>query len=263
MTDRPLIAQHRECDGKALVLTLNNPPRNPLSEAVMDALDTSLRKAREDKGIRCVVLASSGMEYFSVGANIKEWPQIAAEGRTLEMIRNRHALIESMFHFPKPIVAALNGTAIGGSAELAVACHFRIMASTASLWWKEMDLGLFPAWGGTSILPRLVGRPRALDALVRARPIAAAEALEWGLATAIFEAAEFKAKTMEFAEHLASLPPRAVRSVLKVVSDGVLLPLANSTAMEREEVERLYASKDVVEGVSAFIQKRKAVFTGE
>lgn len=263
MTDRPLLAEHRECEGKALVLTLNNPPRNPLSEAVMDTLDRSLRAAREDRAIRCVVLASSGTDYFSVGANIKEWPQIAAEGRTMDMIRSRHALIEMMFQYPKPIVAALNGTAIGGSAELAVACHFRLMSSTAALWWKEMDLGLFPAWGGSSILPRLVGRPRALDALVRARPISAEEARQWGLATAVYESGEFKSKVLAFVESLCALPPLAVQSVLRVVTEGVMKPLGESMAIEREEVERLYSSKDIMEGVTAFIQKRKAVFTGE
>lgn len=244
-------------DGIA-VLTIDHPPANTWNLATMEEFESAVQAVEKDQEIRVLVITGAGEKCFSAGFDVKDAsnaPLISPKGRDLWLRLDR---------FPKPVIGALNGTALGGGLELALACHFRIMSdrSWALLGLTELNLGIIPGWGGTQRLPRLVGRSKALEMILFSRRIGPAEALDIGLVDRIVPPGGFFEEVMEMAGQLAERPPIAVRCVLEAFSAGLYHGPEAGLAVEAEGSNLVRETEDRQEGFQAFLEKRKPRFKG-
>ncbi len=252
-----------ESDGPVLTVTLNRPPMNPINRQMQADIRAMLEGEGADESIRAIILTGAGDRAFCAGADITEFPEINAEGAREALITNVHRLMRRVMLHPKPIIAAVNGYALGGGCELAMACHFRVVAETAQVGLPEIRLGIVPAYGGTQMLPRLVGKARALEMMLLARRITAAEALDYGWATSTAPAATLMEEARALATRLAKQAPLAVNGILKSVMLGMETTLEAGFEIEREMAAITHNTADAVEGATAFFQKREPKFQGK
>lgn len=252
-----------EYDDAVATVRLNRPPYHPLGMAVIERLEQIVGEIETDAKTRAVVLTSTGDRAFSAGADIKEFGIGVARLGLKGFIDQRLSLLARIENLPKPVVCAIPGSAMGGGLELALACHFRIAAETARLGLPEIELGIVPAWGGTQRLARTVGRAHALDLMLRARKIDAAEALRIGLLSEVCHAAALQDRAHELARELGQKAPVAMAGILKAVIRGAEGTLEEGLALEFEAVEAAGRTEDAREGVMAFLEKRKPVFRGK
>jgi len=257
MTASPVLS--RDADG-VRILTVDRPDKlNALNRATLEALDAAFAAAAEDATVRTLVLTGSGPKAFVAGADIAEMNGLSAiEGREFSLVGQR--LMRRIERLPKPVVAMLNGYALGGGLELAMACHLRIAADTARLGQPEVNLGLVPGFGGTQRLLRLAGRAAALELCLTGAPIDAARALQLGLVNRVVPAAELEAQTMQLAAQLASAAPLALRGILDAVVLGGECAIEEGLQFETAQFALLFASEDMREGTGAFLEKRKPQF---
>lgn len=250
-------------DGGVATVTVNRPNvLNALNAQTVDELRRAVLALRADPDVRVVVFTGAGEKSFVAGADINEFiGQTPGEGRDRAR-RGQHvfAIIEEL---GKPTIAAINGFALGGGCELAMACTFRIAADTARLGQPEINLGIIPGYGGTQRLARLVGRDRALDLILTGRHILAAEAFAMGLVTRVVPAADLAQEVAAFAQVLASKAPIAVRYALEAVHRGLDTTLAEGAEVEASLFGLVSATDDMREGTRAFVEKRKPAFTGK
>ncbi|MFC1990648.1 enoyl-CoA hydratase/isomerase family protein [Chloroflexota bacterium] len=258
MTYETLIVERGDNIG---IITLNRPPANPINRAVLEDLDQALTELEGDKAIRALIITGAGEKGFSAGFDVKTAGTPESEG----IDARGHEVFSRIEKFPKPVIAAINGYALGGGCELSMACHFRIMvnAERAIIGQTEIDLGIIPGWGGTQRLPRLVGKTKALEMLLLGTRISPLEALEIGLVTRVSQPGEVMKDAKEFAKTLAKKAPLAVRTTLDVVTRGLDTTLEEGLKIELESVPVVEKSKDAEEGIRAFVEKREPVFKGE
>jgi enoyl-CoA hydratase len=251
-----------ERDGAIAIVTFNRPAvLNALNAQTLDELRRVLLDVQVDEAIRVVVLTGSGEKAFVAGADINELArQTPASGR--DLARAGQAVIDLIETLGKPVIAAVNGFALGGGCELAMACTLRVAAETARLGQPEINLGIIPGYGGTQRLPRLVGKGRALELLLTGAPIGAAEALRIGLVNRVVPASELMSAVMELATQLARQAPVAMRYILEAVHHGLEMPTADGLHLEATLFGLVAASDDMREGTRAFLEKRKPEFTG-
>lgn len=254
-----------ERDRGVLTLSVNDAPINRMTFEYMDALEEAVTQAATDPEVRALVFTAAGDKNFSVGMDLKQLATGSQDRGGVEAVLDQRlrvlAAIESM---PKPSIATLFGYCLGGGLELPLACHFRFAAETGSkIGLPELDLGSVPAWGGTARLTRCVGRDQALDMILRARKIDGPHALRMGLVQEIHPLSELKAAAHALALELASMPPIAVAGVLGCVVGAGDAPLDEALAVERAAANRCGRTKDQIEGMSAFMEKRRPVFRGE
>lgn len=252
-----------ERDGSIVTLTLNAPPRNPISMAMVDSLEVLLPKLAADKSVRAIVITGAGTDSFSVGANIKEFASGVAKMTLKGLIDQRLRVLDAVENLGKPVVAAIRGTCLGGGLELALSCHFRIAGKEAVFALPEIELGIVPAWSGTQRLTCTVGRAHALDMMLRARKVGAEEAWRMGLVHEVCADNLTLPNAQALARELAEKPPLAVAGILRAVIEGQELPLNEGLKLEFEAVQHTSGTKDNMEGLAAFLQKRKPRFTGE
>ncbi|MEM7285774.1 MAG: enoyl-CoA hydratase-related protein [Actinomycetota bacterium] len=252
-------------DGGVLTLINNDPPINRMTLEYMDAVEEVVADAIDDPGVRVMVFTAAGDDNFSVGMDLKQLAAGAlARGGFEAVLDQRLRVLRMIETAPKPSIATLFGYCLGGGLELPLACHFRFAsAEGAKIGLPELDLGSVPAWGGTARLTRTVGRDRALDLILRARKISGARALEIGLVQEVHPLAELKAAADALAHELAAMPPRAVAGVLDCVVGHGAASLDEALAAERRAVQACSGTKDQIEGMTAFMEKRRPVFTGE
>ncbi len=254
-----------EREGGVLTLTNNDPPINRMSFEYMDALEAAVEEAASDPEIRVLVFTAAGDKDFSVGMNLKQLQSgAAARGGSEAVFDQRLRVLAAIENMDKPSIATLFGYCLGGGLELPLACHFRLAAAEgARIGLPELDLGAVPAWGGTARLTRCVGRDAALDLILRAKKIDGNEALRIGLVQEVHPLAELKDAAQALAQELAGMPPVAVAGVLRCVVGAGEASLDEALAAERAAVRRCAQTKDQVEGMMAFLEKRRPVFTGE
>jgi enoyl-CoA hydratase len=231
--------------------------------AMVDRLEEVIPELGADPAVRAVVISGAGDRTFSVGADIREFGKAATEMGMRAFIEQRLRVLSSIENLPKPVVCAIRGPCVGGGLELALSCHFRIAAEGARIGLPEIELGIVPAWSGTQRLTRTVGRAHALDLMLRARKIGAEEAHRIGLVHQVCGPEELLDRAHALAEELAEKPPLAVAGILEAVIRGGALTLEEGLALEYQAMERTAGSKDTIEGVRAFFEKRKPVFKGE
>jgi enoyl-CoA hydratase len=252
-----------ERDGAVAVLTVNRPKvLNALNTQTLDELRRAILDLRRDDGVRAVVLTGAGEKSFIAGADINELAtQTPVSGREHAMT-GQHILdlIEQM---GKPVIAAINGFALGGGCELAMACTIRIAAETAKLGQPEINLGLIPGYAGTQRLTRIVGRGRALELLLTGDQVTAQEAHRLGLVNRVVPAADLMTEAKKLASVLAGKAPVAVRYILEAVNKGVEMPFAQAQVFEATLFGLVASTEDMREGTKAFLEKRKAEFKGK
>jgi enoyl-CoA hydratase/carnithine racemase len=254
-----------EQDGGVVTLTIDDAPRNRMSLAYMDALEEALPGLAADASVRALIFRGAGDEHFSVGMDLKQLPEGAKQKGSVEAVFDQRLRVLSMIeNMEKPSIATLYGYCLGGGLELPLACHFRLAAAEgAKIGLPEMDLGTVPAWGGTARLTRRVGRDHALDMILRAKKISGPEALRIGLVNEVWPNAELQQRARELAQQLAEMPALAVAGVLRAVIGAGESSLEDALAEERRAVLSTMGSKDQIEGMHAFLEKRKPVFNRE
>lgn len=248
----------RPREGLAL-LTLNRPEaRNALSMELRQALTAALERCREDAAVRCVVIEGAP-QFFAAGADLREIADISPIGiMALEVERHWRAMAQ----FPKPLIAAVRGHALGGGCELAMHCDIIIAGRSARFGLPEVKLGLMPGGGGTQRLARAVGKFQAMRYLLTGDAISAETALALGLACDVVDDEEVLATALDLATRIAERPPLAVRQIKEAVLAGQDVSLDAALALERKSAHLLFASQDMREGIAAFLEKRPPVFTG-
>jgi enoyl-CoA hydratase/carnithine racemase len=241
------------------VVTLNRPPANAISEAMVRELNAALNDVQTDAAIRAVVITGSGDRIFCGGADLGS----AFSGGDVEaFIRFGNGVMRKMERFPKPIVAAINGHAMGGGCEIAMACHLRLLKETARMGQTESNLGIIPGYGGTQRLPRLIGRTKALEFLLLGTQIPAQECLALGLVNRLCKEGETLAEAKALARQLARRAPLASAAIIKAVDEGLEAPMARSIDVEIDAFMPTLRSEDAAEGIQAFFAKREPQFRG-
>lgn len=244
---------------RVAVATITNPPANALGQPVLAQLSELLDQWERDEQIKVIVLTGEG-RFFIAGADIKEFTGLQAENAEA-MAKSGQALFDRLEKFPKPIIAAINGACLGGGLELAMACHIRLAAHEAKLGLPELNLGLIPGYGGTQRLPRLVGRGKATQLILTSEMIGGEEALRIGLVEAVYPAEQLLEEAKKLASAIADKSAVTLKLALAAIQGTVELPLSEGLALEAKRFGEAFASEDVKEGVGAFLEKRKPVFT--
>ena len=241
-------------------ITIDRPERlNALDRQTLEALDAAFAAASADTAVRVVVLTGAGPKAFVAGSDIAEMNQLGPiEAREFSLLGQR--LMRRIERMPKPVIAAVNGYALGGGLELAMACHLRIAADSARLGQPEINLGLVPGFGGTQRLLRLCGRAAALELCLLGKPIDAARALQLGLVNRVVPAAELESEVATLAGSLATAAPLALRAVLDAVVVGGECAIEEGLQFETAQFALLFATEDMREGTSAFLGKRTPQF---
>lgn len=242
-------------------ITIDHPPANALSWAVIAGVREGLRELEADPKVGAAVLTGRGDRFFVAGADIGEFVSDGPE-RTHAKIADGQQLTLEMERSRLPIVAAINGFALGGGLELAMACDLRMASSSAKLGQPEILLGLIPGWGGTQRLPRLVGRGRALELLLSGDQIDAERAVELGLVNRLSDPSTLREEAQELAQRLAERAPLAVAATKRAVSRGLDRPLDEGLEAELVEFDAAFRSEDAAEGIAAFLAKRAPTWSG-
>lgn len=229
-------------ENRIATLTINNPPVNALSEEVMAGLLDILKELTKDNDIRVLVLTGAGDKAFVAGADIKEFPNLfkGRAGVAAEFALKVHKMFNALDNFPKPTIACINGLALGGGCELALACDLRIAGDTAQLGLPEIKLGLFPGGGGTQRLPRLVGEAKAKELMYLGDPVSADEALAMGLVNKVLPLPDLTGETMKVAQKLASRPGVALNLIKEAVDRGAGVSLEEGLKIEADLFNRVF-----------------------
>ncbi|MFT5142720.1 MAG: enoyl-CoA hydratase [Rhodothermales bacterium] len=250
-----------EVEDSIAVVTINRPDKlNALNAQVLDDLDACFTGLATDDSVRAVVLTGAGEKAFVAGADITQFTRLDA-ARATGFARRGQEVFGKIENLGKPVIAAINGFALGGGCEIAIACHIRIASTNARLGQPEVGLGLMCGYGGTQRLPRIVGMGNALELLTTASHVSAQRAYEMGLVNAVVEPGEALAAAMKMAKTIARQAPVGVRLSMEaaLASDQ---RLADGLAMEAELFGQTFDTEDLTEGVDAFLERRKPQFKG-
>lgn len=252
-----------EINNKLARVTINRPEKlNALDAETITELYQVFKKIKQDENVSVIIVKGSGEKAFVAGADISEINRHDDISGRIFALRGQKVFryIEKL---QKPVIAAINGYALGGGCELAMACHIRIASETAKFAQPEINLGLIPGYGGTQRLPRLIGRTRALYLLLTGETIDAKHALEMGLINEVVSPDKLNSRVQELAESILTKAPIATKYILQSVTDGQDMNLDAGLNLEAELFGNLCSTEDMKEGTSAFLEKRKPVFTGK
>lgn len=252
-------------DNGVAVIEINDPPANTYSYAMNQQFDAAILKARMDDSVHVIVLTGAGEKFFCAGADIK---MLLGADPTFKYYFCLHAneMLLRLENTPKLVIAAINGHCVGGGLEVAMAADIRLARKDAGkIGLPEVNLGVLPGTGGTQRLSRIVGKSKAIELMVTGATFSFEEAKQHGIVNDIFEKDGFMARVMEYARKFC--PPNkaayAVGRIKRAVQSGWEVPLESGLAMERENQQLLFESDDAKEGISSYVDKRPAVFTGK
>lgn len=250
-------------EGAISKVTLNRPHRlNAITPEMIDDLSEIFERFEDDKETRCVILTGAGDRAFSAGADVTAFTGITPS-TAVDASLQGHELTSKIERLSKPVIAALNGYAFGGGLELALACDFRIASENAEMGQTEIRLGLIPGWGGTQRLARFVGFGKAKELIMTGERIKADVALRIGLVNKVVSPDKLSEEADAMARSLAEGPPIALKLAKYMLNFGTQAPLDVSLKMESEAFGLILSTKDVMEGISAFVSKRKPEFKGK
>lgn len=245
------------------LLTVNRPKQlNALNQQTLEEIRNTAQQLATTKDARVLIVTGAGEKSFIAGADIKQmWEKNAREGQQFSKLGL--STVQALSDLPFPVVAAVNGYALGGGCELALACDWIIAAENAQFGQPEVKLGVPPGFGGTQRLPRRIGSARAMEMIVSGNSIDAQTALNWGLANHVYPAEQLMTEALKIARTIAKQAPLAVEISKKLLLDGEDIPLERANSMENRAFGLAFATNDQTEGMRAFVEKRKAVFTGK
>ncbi len=236
--------------------------RNSITRAMLSRLGAELQRAAQSRPLRCVVITGAGDRAFCAGADLKERAGMA-DAEVHQFLSDLRAALRAIETSPRVFLAAINGVALGGGLELALACDLRVMSDAAEVGLPEVGLGIIPGGGGTQRLAREIGVARAKDLVLTARRIGAAEALGWGLVSRVAPPAQLLAEALALAEQVARNAPVSLRQAKRAIDDGLHLPLDEALAHETRMYQDCLGTRDRREALQAFAEKRRPIFTGE
>jgi enoyl-CoA hydratase/carnithine racemase len=241
------------------LITLNRPPANAISEVLITEVNAALTSVQGDESVRAVILTGAGDKIFCGGADLGS---AFSGGDVEQFIRFGNSVMRKIERFPKPVIAAINGHAMGGGMEIAMACHLRLMKESARMGQTESNLGIIPGYGGTQRLPRLIGRTKALEFLLLGTQVPAPECLALGLVNRLSKEGETLNDAKALARQLGKRAPLATAAIIKAVDEGLEAPMAKSIDIELEQFLPTLRSEDAAEGIQAFFAKREPQFKG-
>jgi enoyl-CoA hydratase len=242
------------------LITLNRPPANAISEQLITEVNAALNAVQSDDSVRAVIVTGAGDKIFCGGADLAS---AFSGGDVEQFIRFGNSVMRKLERFRKPVIAAINGHAMGGGMEIAMACHLRLMKESARMGQTESNLGIIPGYGGTQRLPRLVGRTKALEYLLLGTQIPAAECLALGLVNRLSKEGETLNDAKALARQLGGRAPLAMAAIIRAVDEGLEAPMAKSIDIELEQFLPTLRSEDASEGIQAFFAKREPHFKGK
>lgn len=251
-----------------LTVTVNRPDKlNALNKSVFDDLDEMMNHVYFDENIHGVIITGSGSKAFVAGADILEFSSFSNEKATSLSLRGQ-AVFLKIENCPKPVIAAVNGFALGGGCELAMACHFRLCSENAKFGQPEVNLGLIPGYGGTQRLTHLVGKGKSMEWHMTAKIVDAQEALTAGLVNYVTTQEELMQKVTALIQQILTKAPLAIEKIIDCINTAVINDSAFTNgktgyAIEAEQFGACFETEDMKEGTSAFLEKRKAIFTGK
>lgn len=252
-----ILVERRE---RVALVTINRPKvLNALNDQTIDELTRCFRELSVEAGVAAVILTGAGDRAFVAGADIRELATYNPE-QAMACARKGQALCDEIEQLGKPVIAAINGLALGGGCELALACTLRIASQSARLGQPEVKLGLIPGYGGSQRLPRLVGRGRALEMILTGEQISAETALQWGLVNHVVPAEQLISGALQLAGRIVANSSSAVALSLRAVNEGLDSPLAQGLTLEASLFGLSFATADMREGTQAFLEKRPAQF---
>jgi len=250
-------------EGAVAIVTINRPKvLNALNSGTLDELRRVMLDLKHDEGVRALIVTGAGEKSFIAGADINELAVQTPTGGREFALAGQHVLdlIENM---GKPVIAAINGYALGGGCELAMACTIRLAADTAKLGQPEINLGIIPGYAGTQRLSRLVGKGKAMELILSGAPIGASDAERIGLVNRVVPAAELMTEARKLAGQLAVSAPIAMRYIIHAINKGLEMPFAEASVFEATLFGLIASTDDMREGTKAFLEKRKAEFKGK
>jgi enoyl-CoA hydratase len=251
-----------ERDGAVAVVTINRPKvLNALNSQTIGELSRAMHDLQQDGAVRAIVITGAGEKSFVAGADINELAILSPPEGQLHA-RKGQAVFDQIEHLGKPVIAAINGFALGGGCELAMACTVRIAADNARLGQPEINLGIIPGYAGTQRLPRLVGKGLALEILLAGDMITASRAYEIGLVNKVVPGGELMAEAKKFAHALAGKAPLATRYIIEAVNHGFEMSVADAQFLEASLFGLVASSDDMKEGTKAFLEKRSPSWRG-
>lgn len=254
---------HTYLTDNILTITINRPDKlNAINKTVMSELDEVVTEIYVNKEIKSAILTGAGPKAFVAGADISEFHGLSTEEGE-ELARRGQEIFLRIENSPKPIVAAVNGFALGGGCELAMACHFRLCSPNARFGQPEVNLGIIPGYGGTQRLTRIVGKGKALELMLTGRMMDAQEALQARLVNYIIEADELLTKTREILGIIGEKAPLAIAKIIECANLAEEGGLGDGFIFEQEAFGECFATEDLKEGASAFLEKRKPQFKGK
>jgi enoyl-CoA hydratase len=249
-------------EDRLAIVTINRPPVNALNQEVLDALEAAFAELKKDETVGCVILTGGGEKAFVAGADISEFPKLNKEnGETLS--RRGQEVFQQIADFPAPVIAAVNGFALGGGMELALACDIRVVAENAMVGLPEVTLGIFPGYAGTQRLPRLITAGKAKELIFTGGMINGAEAYRIGIADHLTVPGESVAKAKEIAAKILKNGPVAIRFAKEAINKGLDQTLEEGQRIEASYFSELCDTEDQKEGAQAFLEKRPPVFKGK
>jgi len=249
-------------ENNVLTITINRPDKlNALNKDVFTDLDKALNDIEKKPAVKSVIITGAGPKAFVAGADISEFGDLNKE-QAMAMAKRGQDIFLKIERCNKPIIAAVNGFALGGGCELSMACHFRIASENAKFGQPEVNLGLIPGYGGTQRLVQLIGKGRALELLMSGNMIDANTALQYGLVNYVVKQEELLTKARSILETINSKAPLAVAACI-TTANAVYDETTNGFELEVKKFGNCFATEDMKEGVSAFLEKRKASFKGK
>jgi len=244
------------------IITINRPTKlNALNAETIDELFDVLAKVRKDDNIWCLIITGSG-KAFVAGADVGELAELNALSAEEKMLKGQD-LYRRIENLGKPVIAAINGFALGGGCEMAIACTIRIASDDAKIGLPEINLGIMPGYGGTQRLPRLIGKGKAMEMLLTGEAISAQDAHRIGLVTAVHPKDQIMNAALELAKKIVSKSPISTRTIIEVVNNGLETPFGEALKLEAKLFRMLITTEDAQEGLRAFLEKRPAKFKGK
>lgn len=242
-------------------VVMNHAPANALASAVIAELEQALDIIEQDHDVRAVILHGEG-RFFSAGADIKEFTAVLSKEEFVKLSTRGQRLMERIETFPKPVIAAIHGAALGGGLELAMSCHIRYVAENAKLGLPELQLGLVPGFGGSQRLTRYVGMAKAAEMMLTSEPIVGRDAVSWGLANAAYLEEELLKEARRLAQKIAAKSPVSVKAAMSLLHYAKHAEYYKGIEKEADVFGTVFLSDDAKEGMNAFIEKRSPDFKG-
>lgn len=251
-----------EKEGNVAIITLNNPPVNALNSQLLGELEETVDSLYNDSEVGALVITGAGEKAFVAGADISEFPSLTKDNGE-KLARRGQSVFQKIADLPFPVVAAVNGFALGGGMELALACDIRVASDNAQVGLPEVTLGIFPGYGGTQRLPRLIPSGKAKELIFTGDQIKAEEAAQVGIVEHVVPAGEALGKAKEIAGKIVKRAPLAIKEAKKAVNQGLDMTLEEGQKLEASLFGGLCETEDQKEGAKAFLEKRKPEYKGK